>query len=313
MAEENNKGPEISNDAGNFFEKLQKASNEIDSIKTSFSKGMEDLAKIQNVLNWEGVTKFNSMIQEFEDRLTDAERQREEATKGARKYSEELDKEKERLVKLWDAYKNQEEELSTQEKKVLEFEEKLKDIEITRRQMEEDTTARVNSLTRKLEERDEEFKQLEKTKERMEEFDTIRNRLEETIHSMKGELNSKDETINSLESQIKEMKSMEDYKEYKTKYEEISDEYDKEKERLTKLFKLYEETELENKKLHEELNQWQNWFNSNEELFTKLFNSVDHLRKPMKTSSYETKHETTEPPVDKEDAKKKKRKIRFKK
>ena len=133
MAEENNKEPGVNNDAGNFFEKLQKASNEIDSIKTSFSKGMEDLAKVQNVLNWEGVTKFNSMIQEFEDRLTDAERQREEATKGARKYSEELDKEKERLVKLWDAYKNQEEELSTQEKKVLELEEKFKDIEITKR------------------------------------------------------------------------------------------------------------------------------------------------------------------------------------
>ncbi|MCK5113017.1 MAG: hypothetical protein KAQ84_05685, partial [Thermoplasmatales archaeon] len=101
MAEENNKDPEEEEHANTFMERLQQASNEIDSIKSSFSKSMDDLAKIQNVLSLDGVNKFNSMIQNFEDRLSDAERLREEATEGARKYSEELEKEKERLVKLW--------------------------------------------------------------------------------------------------------------------------------------------------------------------------------------------------------------------
>ena len=74
------------------------------------------------------------MIQNFEDRLSNAERLRDEAAEGARKYSEELEKEKERLVKLWDAYKNQEEELSSQEKKALELEEKLRSSEQAKRQ-----------------------------------------------------------------------------------------------------------------------------------------------------------------------------------
>ena len=47
--------------------------------------------------------------------------------------------------------------------------------------------------------------------------------------------------------------------------------FEKEKERLTKLFKLYEETESENNKLREDIKGWQEWFDSNEELFTKLF------------------------------------------
>ena len=115
MAEETNKESGVKEEHKNtFIERLQKASNEIDSIKNSFSRGMDDLAKIQSMLSLDGVNKFTGMIQGFEDRLSEAERRTEEATEGAKRYSEELEKEKERLIKLWDDYKNQEETLSTQ-------------------------------------------------------------------------------------------------------------------------------------------------------------------------------------------------------
>jgi len=48
---------------------------------------------------------------------------------------------------------------------------------------------------------------------------------------------------------------------------------------------LFEETESENKVLKEELHGWRNWFDTNEDLFTKLFASVEHLKH----------HHTTEP------------------
>jgi hypothetical protein len=41
---------------------------------------------------------------------------------------------------------------------------------------------------------------------------------------------------------------------------------------------LFEETESENKMLKEELRSWQDWFDSNEDLFTKLFASVENLK-----------------------------------
>ena len=70
MAEENDKIPEEEKHATSFMERLQQASNEIDSIKSSFSKGMDELARVQNVLNLDGMDKFNTMIQDFEDRLS---------------------------------------------------------------------------------------------------------------------------------------------------------------------------------------------------------------------------------------------------
>jgi len=317
MAEENSKEPEVEEHAGTFMERLQQASNEIDSIKSSFSKSMEDLAKVQNVLSLDGVNKVNSMIQNFEDRLSDAERLREEATEGARKYSDELEKEKERLVKLWDAYKNQEEEMSVQEKRVLELEGKMRETEQSKRQFEEDSIARINTLTHKLEEKEQESQQLEETKQRIGEFDGIRNRLEESIHGLKSEINAKDETIKSLEAQVEELKPFEKFAEFKTKFEEVSEEHEKEKDRLTKLFRLYEETESENKRLKEEVNGWQNWFDSNEELFTKLFSSADHFRKTKTSQTPESKPvKSIEPPKkseQKEVKKKPRRKLRFKK
>ena len=317
MAEENNKSPEEKEHASSFMERLQQASNEIDSIKSSFSKGMEDLARIQNVLSLDGVNKFHSMVQNFEDRLSDAERMREEAAEGARKYSEELEKEKERLVKLWDAYKNQEEELSTHDKRTSELEERLRETEQFKVHIEEDFTARMDTLTQKLEEKEQELLQLEESKQRIEEFDGIRNRMEKSIQDLQSEINAKNETINSLEAQVEELKPFEKFAEFKTKFEEVSEEYEKEKDRLTKLFRLYEETESENKRLKEEVNGWQNWFDSNEELFTKLFSSADHFRK-TKTSPTPGNEpvDSIEPPKkseQKEVKKKPRRKLRFKK
>jgi len=60
---------------------------------------------------------------------------------------------------------------------------------------------------------------------------------------------------------------------------------EKEKERLTKLFRLYEETESQNKQLKEDLHGWQSWFDTNESLFSKLFTSAENLRRHNITES----------------------------
>jgi len=266
------------NTTDTFLNKLQQASTDLDSIKSSFSKGMEDLAKIQSMLNLDGLTKMDSMIRSFEDRLSDSERRREEAVEGARRYSMELEKEKDRLVKLWDAYKNQEESLAIQEKRVAELEEKLRTTDQVKMQFEQDATARIRTLTQKLEEREQGIQQIEDLRQQVMRFDTIRTQLEENVDRMRSDLITKDEVIRSLEKQVDELAKFQQFAEFKSKFEEVSTEYEKEKERLTKLFRLYEETEAENKTIKQELHEWQSWFDSNEELFTKLFTSVEHLK-----------------------------------
>ncbi len=261
-----------------FINKLQQASTDLDSVKSSFSKGMEDLAKIQTMLNLDGLTKMDSMIRSFEDRLSDSERRREEAVEGARRYSMELEKEKDRLVKLWDAYKNQEESLAMQEKRVAELEDKLRTTDQVKMQFEQDATARIRTLTQKLEEREQDIQQVADLREQVMRFDTIRTQLEENVDRMRSDLITKDEVIRSLESRVDELAKFQQFAEFKTKFEDVSAEYEKEKDRLTKLFRLYEETEAENKAITQDLHEWQSWFDSNEELFTKLFTSVEHLK-----------------------------------
>jgi chromosome segregation ATPase len=262
-----------------FMERLQEASTELGSVKSSFSKGMEDLSKIQSMLNLDGLNKMDSMIRSFEDRLTESERRREEAVEGARRYSMELEKEKDRLVKLWDAYKNQEESLSAQEKRVAELEERLRDTEQVRIQFERDASARIQTLTQRLDEREQDIQQLDNMKEQVAKSDTIRTQLETNIDQMRGDLAVKDDIIKTLETQVEHLRGFEQFADFKTKFEEVSTEYEKEKERLTKLFRLYEETESENKMLKGDLQNWQNWFDSNEGLFTKLFTSVEQLKR----------------------------------
>lgn len=279
MTEENEQMSGMKVPKEDFIERLQQASTEIDSLKNSFSKGMEDLARIQSIISLDGVNKLTTMVQEFEDRLIDAERKREEASEGARKFSTELEKEKERLVKLWDAYKNQEEELSIQEKRASELEERLREVETSKNQIEQDVTARLNTLSQKLEEKDQHIRQLQEFEQQATEFQNAKTQFDHKVNELTHEVNAKEEMIRSLETQVNELRQFEQMADFKTKFDDISTEYEKEKERLTKLFALYEETDGENKKLREEVKGWQNWFSSNEELFSKLFSSADHLRR----------------------------------
>jgi len=288
MIEEEIDNVSVRGSKNSFMEQLQEASTELGSIKSSFSKGMEDLTKIQSMLSLDGLNKMDSMIRSFENQLSEAERRREEAVEGARRYSVELEKEKDRLVKLWDAYKNQEESLSTQEKRVAELEERLRDTEQVRMQFEQDSTARIQTLTQRLEEREQAIQQLDDLREQVMRFDTIRTQLETNMDQMRGDLTVKDDIIRTMEKQVEQLRGFEQFADYKTKFEEVSTEYEKEKERLTKLFRLYEETESENKMIKEELQGWQNWFDSNEELFTKLFTSIEHLKHRNTMSPAET-------------------------
>ena len=273
MAEENKFAGNIEN-IDSLKEKLQSVSNEIDAIKNSFTKNAENLSRIQNLLSIGNLEDITGMIEKFESRVAEVEKQRIEASDGARKYSEELEKEKERLIKLWDAYKNQEEELSTAEKKASEYEERVRAAELEKKQIEEDMTARINTLTEKLQQYEGNAGEFENYKQKCEEFDGIRNQLERELHDLRDANNKKDNMINDLSRQVSELSAKDNFEEYKDKFEEVQAEYEKEKERLTKLYQLYEETESECKTLKSANKKWEGWYNTNKEMFSRLFSDA---------------------------------------
>lgn len=271
-----------------FFDSIQQASMQLDSVKTNFTESMQELARIQSMLDSEGVTKMTGVIEEYENRISAVERERTEAQEGAKRFSAELEKEKDRLIKLWEAYKSQEEELASQEKRCVMLEESLHQSETERKNFEEDATTRINTLNSKLEEKEQEANEYQAYRQKAQEYEAMHNDLQEQNKNMYHDNQTKENQINELQNKVEELKNLEGYVEYKAKYEELYNEYEKEKQRLTKLFQLYEETETENKKLKKEITNWQDWFNTNEDLFKKLFSSVETL----KTATYEAKTNT---------------------
>jgi len=316
MTEESNMVRDVEH-IGSLKERLQHVANEIDTVKDSFSKSTEELTKIKSMLDIGSLDEISGIIESFEGRLSEIDKQREDASHGAKKYSEELEKEKERLIKLWDAYKNQEEELSTTEKKLSEYEERTRVAESSKKQLEDDLTNRINTLTQKINEDEEKVKQFDEYKQRCDEFDGIRNRLEGGLNSLKNEINVKDDTIATLQKQAGEWKDKESYEEYKTKFEEVTRQYEKEKERLTKLYQLYEETENEYKRLRGEVKGWQDWFDSNKEIFDRLFSGAPPstpTTEPPKEMPVEPVTPSEEPVEEKpSEPKAKRKKLRFKK
>jgi chromosome segregation ATPase len=279
MIEENNVKSEMKGHKTNYMDRLQQASHELDSIKSSFSKGMEDLSRIQGVLNKEGVNNITQMISDYENKIMVSERKKEEALQGAHQYSQELEKEKERLVKLWDAYKNQEEELANKEKKVAEFEERIREVEQSRQKFQEDADLRISTLTQKLEDKEMEISQMVEFKQKATDLEKVTNQLHGEVQTLKQNGQEKEDTIQCLNQRIDELKKLEETAGFKAKFEDLSVEFEKEKERLTKLFRLYEETESENKKLKEEVAEWKRWADKNEEVLSNLFSSMDRLKR----------------------------------
>ncbi|HMA83136.1 MAG TPA: hypothetical protein VKP59_02795 [Candidatus Thermoplasmatota archaeon] len=270
-------------------ERLRQAATEIDHLTDSFNKTTENLSRIKNMLDVDALNEITSTIQKFEGQLSEIEKQREEAYQGAQKYSEELEKEKERLIKLWDAYKKQEEELSTAEGKLQEYEDRMHTAEQEKQDLEEDYTARIETLNQKVNEQKDAAEKLDEYQQRINDFSAMRNNLESQNQDLKQEISEQKDTINSLQNSVDEYKKYEKYADYKDKYEDVNKAYEKEKDRLTKLYHLYEETEHEVTHLRKQNKKWEQWFNSNKEIFDKLFSGGP----PFNPSASSEKTETS--------------------
>jgi chromosome segregation ATPase len=279
-------------------ERLRQAANEIDHLTNSFNKTTEDLSRIKNMLDVDAIRGITSTIQRFEGQLSAIEKQREEAYQGAQKYSEELEKEKERLIKLWDAYKKQEEELSTAEGKLQEYEDRTHRAEQQKQQIEEDYTARIDTLNQKLDDQQGNIEKIDQYQQQINECTNVRNTLEQENQGLKQENAEHKETINSLQQSLEEYKKYKDYADYKNKYDDANNAYEKEKDRLTKLYHLYEETEREVNQLRQQNKQWEEWFNSNKEIFDKLFSEGPPFNHTTNTYDEQT---TTPPTTDGQD------------
>jgi len=271
-------------DINAFRESIQQVTSQLEQIRSSFYQGVEEIERIKKILNSEHIGRFSDIITEYETQLTRMEKERNEAIENARKYSQELEKEKERLIKLWDAYKLQEDELNERDKRIAELERKVKEYENRLRETEKDLSSRIETLTRKLEEKENLLKEYDDFRRKYTLYEEKNRKLQEEIDNLRNTLNEKEKEITQLKQMVDELSKYREFEDYKTKYEKLNIEFNKERERLVKLYKLYEDLERENNKLREELNGWRQWYESNAELLDRLFKSTEDIKKKLSST-----------------------------
>ena len=271
-------------DINAFRESIQQVTSQLEQIRSSFYQGVEEIERIKKILNSEHIGRFSDIITEYETQLTRMEKERNEAIENARKYSQELEKEKERLIKLWDAYKLQEDELNERDKRIAELERKVKEYEDKLRETEKDLSGRIETLTRKLEEKENLLREYDDFRRKYALYEEKNRKLQEEIDNLRNTLNEKEKEITQLKQMVDELSKYREFEDYKTKYEKLNIEFNKERERLVKLYKLYEDLERENNKLREELNGWRQWYESNAELLDRLFKSTEDIKKKLSST-----------------------------
>ena len=119
----------------------------------------------------------------------------------------------------------------------------------------------------------------------------VLNWLDLEVKSLKNEIDSRNQTIEKLEKLILGLKEYNSLEEYKEKYENMLNEYEKEKDRLVKLHSHYRQIEADRQELKTKVDGWENWFSSNRQIFDKLFSSAP----PAEFFTPEKKPEDTKP------------------
>ena len=125
--------------------------------------------------------------------------------------------------------------------------------------------------------------------------------LDEEVKTLETEIKTRQETIEKLRNLANELKKHNNVQ-YKDKYDEISQLYEQEKQRLIKLHNHYKKTEKECTNLRTELQGWKNWFAENKDVFDKIFPST-----PPKTAEDEDRNYMTDAKSEKKNKQKKKR------
>jgi chromosome segregation ATPase len=108
-------------------------------------------------------------------------------------------------------------------------------------------------------------------------------KLNQEIQDLAQQIETKKHYIELLNHQLVILDEYASSQQYKTQYEDINQKYQKERERLEKLFRKYASTETESEKLRNEIKQWHDWYDYNKQIFDRLFNAPPRGQTPKST------------------------------
>ena len=258
---------------------------EIDLILKGTYQEKEGLEKLKKLFSENQVKRLEELIEMMRKRTNEAEERTLVALQEAERYKNEVEKEKTRLEKLWDAYKKQEddyidngeqnEEMRTKllekEKQIDELNSQIEDMKDLKKSYE-----MLERIKKELGDKNTSLEDLKKDYVKERERNKI---LEKELEDTKSYIPYKKQA-EELTKKVQELEPLKDLVKIKEKYKEIQEQYRKEQERLAKLFKRYEEISKEYEEAKNKLDRWELWYSENKEFIESAATAFSKFKMP---------------------------------
>ena len=235
---------------------LGSIATEIEKVRERAREEVNSLEKIKGMLDVGYLNDLIRSVEQLEVRLQTLESEAVGAAASVDSTRSELAREQERLAKLWEAYKVQEDELANLRREAPIMQERLlereRSLESLRREM-----ARLEPLSRYKSEYDAAVR----------ENQTLRVEVE----SLNREIRSSNDQLRALQGEVGQLRESAGSK---SRVAELQGSLDAERERLAKLYKVYEEQAAELKQSGARLAKWESWFQKVEPALTAICRSA---------------------------------------
>lgn len=219
------------------------------SIRENIRAQLDAIDDVREMLETESLSQLMNGIEELEETIATLQARDEGHAAEIATFQAELDAEKERLTKLWDAYKAQEEELRRMKRDEPLLKERLAD---------------RDSMVTDLEEKVARLQGAQQYKDRYQSLLKDHERLADSYKNLEKDLYKRNETIAQLEAKAESLKAHEDHT---ARLKELERNLSEEKERLAKLYKVYEDTESKLREKEEEASRWREWYDRHRQAF----------------------------------------------
>lgn len=217
-------------------ERLQAVSQELHRTQREIQQDAASLERLRQMLDIGYWNELVVIVNQLEQRVREANEMAQQADALSGESRKRLEEEQRRLEKLWDAFKLQERELQDTSEKATRLERELQDKDSSRARLESE---------------------LEESQAQMRRVTEDNNAYVQQVETLEGRI-----------SQLKDMEHLRSTAEdYKAKYEA-------ERERLAKLFALYEESEAERELLQRDVEVTDQWFSENKDALEKVSRSL---------------------------------------
>lgn len=236
---------------------LSNVANEIGRVRDQARQEVDALEKIRGMLDTGYLDSLIRSIEDLETRIEELEGTTLSAQDEMDRYRADLEQEQERLRKLWDAYKTQEDELDRVKRDYPLMEEKLFERERT-----------IETLRREIAR----LEPLGKYKNDYEALVKEHRALGAEADRLDAELEKANDTIADLEEDVVRLREVEDNA---GRVEELEHLLDEERERLAKLYKVYEELEADKKAIEQDAQVWEAWFTKVRPHMAAMCDAVD--------------------------------------